>query len=341
MSARNSVIVHQGLVAPYSNPGLLLHTQPETLLDLTLAEEVTWLLTPLGIQGSADSWYLRTRFQLGQWNTTGYLFTAPNFSDLQAEQITKLITEGVDWYAGADRVPSAVTNLAPSPSAPFTNWEGITGTGGVVSESIPSDGGVAGSSYKRVTWTTGTSAPSGGIRVKSVPVTAGQVYSCLMRARPSKTQPLQIGFDWIDASNAVISSAFASSKSFAAGAWLGGWQLNATAPANAVTANIIVKAGGAATNWAAGDTLDADGCVVVQASALSLDAMDPLAAKTSGAFTGVSKVAARSGDAFPVTIARTLRSFGPLARMVIVPVAANPSADFAVRYSLAASYRIG
>ena len=72
MSARNAVLVHQGLVAPVEKPGYKMHAQPEYPYSFDLAEQVTFALSVLGTQGTADSWYLTAAFQIGNPNATGW-----------------------------------------------------------------------------------------------------------------------------------------------------------------------------------------------------------------------------------------------------------------------------
>lgn len=353
MSARTAVLVHQGLVSPTEQAGYKLFAQPEYPYSFDLADKVTFALSVLDVQGSASSWYLKAKFQVANPNASGFQFAGPAWADLQTEQVQTMIAEGVTWYGGAG-LAASYTNLTPRPSETFTDWNAVAGTGGAAAATTVTTGGFSGANFRRVTWSTGTSAVSGGVQLESSAAftpTEGLAYSAGISVRSSIGQRVQFGIDWMDGSDAVISSGFASGVVLVANTWTRLSVLNRTAPAGAVLGRLVVKAsaGTGGVNWSIGDTLDADAALTVQAATLPLIYFD--GGTTDAAWTGSANastsiwtnpggIVATSGDALPVTVLRTLRDFGSRARVVIQPVASGASADFAVRYSLTAHYRI-
>jgi hypothetical protein len=243
---RMSMLMHDESIRP-DGTGDRTYYQPENIVDYGPGSEsgVTFQLDVHGTVGTADSWYLTTKFQLGMGDIAGSGWAQQRWRDLQPEQIAKLICEGVDWYGGI-AAPFSLTNLCTNPSleTASTGWSAVSGTGGTAAGARLTTSGYSGAASYRITWSVATtSSGTGGISSQSGAVTAGAVYSGGMRVRPSKDQ----------------------------------W----TAEVNTV---------------------------------------------------------ARSTDTLPVTVSRTIKNFGRLVRVYIVPVAVNPSSDFAVTMTLTSSY---
>lgn len=353
---RNSRIVHNDTVKADGTNGPAFQ-QPESLVDFGVANAsgVRFHLDIHGTTGTFDYWELRVRFLLGMWDTLGAGDALQRWYPLQPEQIKTLITEGVDWYGG-QQIPETITNLIRNSS-----WEisaGGThspGAGGAVTASRPELQGYLGKFARRITWTTGTTEPSGSSSSQDTEeIIAGQVYSASARFAASRRQRLRVGIIWY-AGATRLSTSYGRSEAYASAQIRTGHRstVTATAPPTATRAAVIVEtvAGEGAANWEPGDTLDTDAFLLVAGEYLppeftgdSPDARwngiphestSTLTVKAAAAGTGI---VATSRDHLPVTVSREIRGFGHLVAVEIKPTFVKPSADAGITYSLNASY---
>jgi hypothetical protein len=350
------IIVHNRGVN-VAGSGTVAFYQPENPVDYSSGNRdgVRFSLDVLGTTGTADSWALNCKFQMGKWDTTGAGLSGFAWYDLQPEQVSKLILEGVDWYAGVTP-PSVLTNLITVPSVEYSGagWSNDAGTGGTATASRPTDGSIYGLTYRRITWTaatTGTVA-TGGQNSSSFAVTPGITYNASAYVRMSKNQRGRFYIRWYNGGT-LLSTTNATTTTFAPNTWTRG-AVTAVAPATATLAYVGWAAVGtvgtdpAAALWAIGDTMDIDAAMAVEGSAL-YDYFD--GDTNGGTWTGAAgaststknlptstaaNVVARSTDTLPLLSSRAIKGFGRFVRCYIWPTAVNPSADFAVNYSLSA-----
>lgn len=351
---RSSLLVHSETVN-LAGAGTRAFYQPENLVDYSAGSEsgVTFALDVHGVVGTADDWYLTAKFQLGIGDVAGAGWSQQRWFDLQPEQIAKLVAEGVDWYGGAAE-PITRQNLFTNPSVETGGWTGEAGTGGAVAVSRPADGGYAGPTYYRVTWTTApTVAGAGGIKAWQFACTGGELYSAGMYVRPSKAQRLKAQIVWYDAANVILSTVSGVVTEVPTGAWTRVAISGQLAPATATYGTVRVLPDATGPIWAIGDTLDGD-AIMANVGATLLPYFDGAspgavwdatahASSSTMTITGSIEagVVARKQDQvaiFPASAARTIRGFGRYVRLWIQPHATNPSSDFAVRYSLTSSY---
>lgn len=156
-----------------------------------------------------------------------------------------------------------MVNLSPNPSgeAATTGWVAIPGTSGAATVSNPTSATAFGTKVIRTTWTTASTAFGGGI-YQEIPVTAGGVYSFQMgHVKPSVSNLITSQIQWLDVSDAVISTSAGAASVTGAGVVSSRSMLNKTAPALAVKARYgVITAGGVGyVNWAIGDYLEVDG----------------------------------------------------------------------------------
>lgn len=78
---------------------------PANQMDFPHARELTFSVSVASVTGAPTAWSLGVKFQLCQVHTTGTMYSAPRWYDLQAEQMEKLVAEGVGWYGGAHTPP--------------------------------------------------------------------------------------------------------------------------------------------------------------------------------------------------------------------------------------------
>lgn len=156
------------------------------------------------------------------------------------------------------------TNLATRGSAASTtNWGSSAGTGGVAALTNQSVDPFEGTTFNRVTWSTGTTAPTGGITyLEPSAITPGQQYAVQMWVRSNKAQTVKITAAFRDAANSWVNNVTGTVVTLVADTWT---QLSVVGTAGALVTNLFVLAeattGG--LNWANGDKLEGD-CVVIE-----------------------------------------------------------------------------
>lgn len=152
------------------------------------------------------------------------------------------------------------TNLATDPRATAgTGWVYGYGTGGTATPTAPTTGGPSSPSvpsFKRLTWGTGTTAPSGYIGYNVLGITAGAVDSGSLYVRASKAQTVACKVDWYNGAS-FISTTSSANVVLVANTWTPISAAGLTAPAGATNAFIYVNTASTGSNWASGDTLDA------------------------------------------------------------------------------------
>lgn len=356
MIHRNSRIVHHDQVRE-SGIGHLGHRQPESLMDFGIANDsgVRFHLDVHGTVGTFDSWELRVRFKLGMMNVEGAGDAKHRWYDLQPEQVKTMIQEGVDWYGGI-RIPRTITNLVQNPS-----WEvsaggnQVPGDGGAVAVTRPDTGGFLGAHFRRLTWTTGTTSPSGSSYGGNAdPLPAGRRYMASARFAGSRANRHRVGVIWYNAAGTRLGATYGTSAAYPATTIAKAHRATAavTAPTDAVRGVVVVDtvAGEGAANWQAGDTLDTDAFMLVAGDYLPDEFTgDSPNAKWNGDAqlststltlppVDDSNIVATSRDTLPVTVSRSIRGFGQLVAVEVKPTFVNGSEDAAIIYSLNASY---
>lgn len=166
------------------------------------------------------------------------------------------------WANIGDETSGLYYNFAENPSVEVdtTNWAAIAGTSGVAAGARVNGNFASGRWCYRVTWSTATTAVSGGLSV-IVGVQQSTTGNFRIAIHPSKTQRVQMSVTWRDASNIDISTVTGTARVMTTSNELPMEMLNLATPANAVTARIEVRAvaGTSGTNWAIGDYIEGDG----------------------------------------------------------------------------------
>lgn len=343
------IVVHNRGVN-VNGTGTLAFYQPENPVDFSSgnAEGVRWSLNILGTTGTADSWALRCKFQLGKWDTVGAGLSQFAWYDLQPEQINRLILEGVDWYGGLGTTTTYINEFV-NPKYASSSGTGTdnAGTGGAVSATRPTAGGYQNLSYRQITWTTATTAPSGGHSTSTAAlINSTGVVSGGLWVRSSVQQRLQFGIAWYNGST-LLSTSNGTAQVVPANTDIRFTLLNQTIPANANGYKLTINAvaGTNAVNWSVGDTLNVTALMGVESATLP-DFFD--GSYNGGAWSGTADqstssktvaanptgVVASSNDALPLSVSRAIRGFGRFVRVWLYPTAVNPSSDFTVVYSL-------
>lgn len=165
-------------------------------------------------------------------------------------------------------------NLAPNPSfeSDVVGVNAVAGTGGVtgVPTRTAATGSPNGSWVSRVTWTTGTTALSGG-QNETVPVSPGLVYSFSGYVRTSIAQVLAPVVDWYDAGGNLLSTTTGAANvtTTAAQAWntapLGKVE-SAQAPSTATTARFGFRVTTGGANWTTASWIEIDAIQANQGS---------------------------------------------------------------------------
>ena len=215
------------------------------------------------------------------------------------------------------------TNLATDPRATAgTGWVYGYGTGGTATPSSPTTGGPASPSvptFKRLTWGTGTTAPSGYIGYNVLGITAGTVDTGSLYVRASKIQTVACKVDWYNGAT-FISTSSSANVALAANTWSQISLAGLTAPAGATNAFVYVNTAAAGSNWAAGDTLDAT-AVLFEVSAVVGSYFDGSFVNANSvmyAWTGTANASTSTATTYTPAIALVAHStFDPCPRVEI------------------------
>lgn len=157
-----------------------------------------------------------------------------------------------------------ITNMATNPSfeTNTTGWGSWAGTGGAATITRNTAGGQNGSASGRLTWTTATTAPSGGPSL-SFPITAGQPYSATVYVRSSKAQSVYMEMKY-QAGGTVLTYPNSGTTVLAANTWQRiGYASTAPATATSLILGVYATANSGGTNWAINDYIDVDSLIVV------------------------------------------------------------------------------
>lgn len=306
--------------------------QPENPVIFRSANRdgLRFTISVLEVLGSADSWKLKAAFQLCQW---GVLGGAPNTSwdwyDLEDEQKAFMLPEG-DF--GTDEV--TVSNLATNPSleTDAVGWGQVAGTGGAASGAHMTDGDAYhGQNYRRMTWTTGTTSPSGGQYGVRTEVAPNVPHTFGLAVRTSKSIRGRWGVRWANNTHT-----WGESSILPANTWVYGG-ISAVAPPGQATGTAMWEPSGepgvdaGAANWNVGDWQDVDAHSVVEGS------RTPTFFTGTQTFPAETMVVANSADAIPVHRSRSIRGFGDFAAIRMFYETVNPSSDFGLVLSITAN----
>lgn len=176
---------------------------------------------------------------------------------------------GPEWHIRLDWAPGPWqvigTNRAKNPSmgTDTNSWSTVNGTGGAATATRETSGGAVGTAFRRITWTTGTTAVGGGHQTTTtafglIAANPGERCAASLYVRSNRAQTVRLAIVWRDASNANIGNAPGASIPLSPNTWTRISVADQTAPAGAVGANISALAVAGGVNWQAGDTLDAD-----------------------------------------------------------------------------------
>lgn len=144
----------------------------------------------------------------------------------------------------------------PHAASATTNWLDIDGTSGVAAISHNTGQGYQQAGFPRVTWTTATTALSGGIQYTQTGLSASTAYALTLWCRSSKNQTLRATATFRNSSNATVNTVNGSAVAVAANVWT---PVPVTGTSGSSVTNVVLSAvaftGG--SFWANGDTLDA------------------------------------------------------------------------------------
>jgi hypothetical protein len=160
------------------------------------------------------------------------------------------------------------TNRATNPAAAnTTGYAAVAGTGGAASLTNRTDGGAFGSTYNRVTWTTATTAVSGGASYTCTGLSASTQTALAIYARSSKAQTVNVTVNFQTSVPATVNTVTSTAVALAANTWT---QIGVvgTSGAGVTQALITVAATTGGSNWAISDTLDVDAVLVEYAAAV-------------------------------------------------------------------------
>lgn len=167
---------------------------------------------------------------------------------------------------------SPITNLVLNPSLETNGswWVANWATGGSGNLTRMTNGGVSGNGYMRGTWTTTSTGGNGGVYYNhptTGQIAEGVTYTASASVRPSKNQRMQLTIYWINSAGNAVSTTGGEQVVVSAGSWT---RLTASGVAPAGTVRYFVvpfsTSGTGFSQWAAGDTVDADAFMFTEGS---------------------------------------------------------------------------
>lgn len=155
----------------------------------------------------------------------------------------------------------ARTNLATNPAAASTtNYAAVAGTGGAATLSNVSGSGHTGSTFNRVTWTTATTAVSGGATYIQTGLAANTPYAMSLWVKSTKAQTIALKADFQTSASAIVNTATATGVAVQANTWT---QLFVTGTSGASVDRVLLTAyASAGVVWAVNDTFDVDDVLI-------------------------------------------------------------------------------
>jgi hypothetical protein len=150
------------------------------------------------------------------------------------------------------------TNRATNPAAVnTTGYAAVAGTGGAAALTNRTDGGAFGSTYNRVTWTTATTAVSGGGSYTFTGLSASTQTALSIYVRSSKAQTVNVTANFQTSGGSTVNTVTSTAVALAANTWT---QIGVvgTSGASVTQAILTVAATTGGSNWAINDTLDLD-----------------------------------------------------------------------------------
>jgi len=226
-------------------------------------------------------------------------------------------------------------NLAINPSVENDSigYSIDQGTGGVASASRTNSGTqVSGSWSYRITWSTGTSAPSGGTNYTGVLVSAGVSYDFFQYVTSSKIQRVALTIRFKNSGGGTVSSPQGPQAILVANTPTKVDYTGVVVPVGAVSADLEMRAvsGTSGANWAAADWMQVDATMVAfstNSSSTYFDGSYPGAIWTGTA--GASSSYMYVGRSVPTITATSANSFSvPLRQAtwnILTPANAYPT----------------
>lgn len=156
------------------------------------------------------------------------------------------------------------TNRATNPTAASTTgYAAVAGTGGVAALTNVATAGYSGDNFNRVTWSTATTAVSGGGTYTQTGLSATTFYRGLIHVRSSIAQRVQPSVTFRDNANATVNTVTGDAVVLAANTWtplpLSGYS---GAAVNNAVVTVSAVTGTSGVVWPVGATLDVDAVLI-------------------------------------------------------------------------------
>jgi hypothetical protein len=158
------------------------------------------------------------------------------------------------------------TNRATNPAAASTTgYAAVAGTGGAATLTNRTDGGAFGSTYNRVTWTTATTAVSGGASYTCTGLSASTQTALAVYVRSSKAQTVNVTVNFQTSVPATVNTVTSTAVALTANTWT---QIGVVGVSGASVTQALITAAATTggSNWAINDTLDVDAVLVEYAA---------------------------------------------------------------------------
>jgi hypothetical protein len=224
------------------------------------------------------------------------------------------------------------TNRATNPNATtgITGWAAIAGTSGVAGIAHNTGMGYQRTGFARVTWTTGTSALSGGLSYSQTSgLSASTAYALQIWVRASKNQTMRAQAVFKNSGGTTVNTVNGSATSVAANVWT---PLKVTGTSGALVTQVtlegVVTTGG--STWSVGNTLDGGAVLIETGSTFNnyYDGETPDAQGVIYAWTGAVDASTSTATVYtPVLTLTGHNTMAPCPRVVIAITDLDPGVN--------------
>lgn len=223
-------------------------------------------------------------------------------------------------------------------SAAGTNWSFVAGTGGAGSGARNTGTGYDGlAGFWRSTWTTATTALSGGFSYLQTGLSASTAYTHSVYVRASKAQTVRLTAQYQNSSSSNVGSAVnGSNVTLVANEWA---RISVTATSGLAVDRVVLTAAATTggSNWANGDTFDGD-CLLIETGSVLDYFFDGSYADASGvdyAWTGTADASTSTATLYTPLLTLLQKSDDPCDRVEITIADLQPAENFVTLWRIA------
>lgn len=227
---------------------------------------------------------------------------------------------------------TVTTNRATNPNVATaaTNWAYVAGTSGVGSGGRNSGAGYDGTAgFWRSTWTTATSAASGGFTYTQTGLSASTQYTHAVWVRASKAITVRLTSQYQTSGSVNTGSATnGTAVALTANTWQ---RISVTSTSTSTSDRVVLTAAASSGLWANGDTFDGDLMMIVTGSTVPAITFDGSYVNGLGymyAWTGTANASTSTATLYDPVLTLTAKTDAPCARVEITISDLSPTSNW-------------